>query len=99
MGRRLLPHHMEDLRRSGLTDETIESLGFYSAAAAEVTDILSFDAGPGLVIPYRPYEGRQAFSRVKTDEPPIINGEPAKYLSRNAKDSCILRLALEEAKL
>lgn len=81
MGRRLLPHHTEDLRRSGLGDEIIDALGFYSGTAAEIKGILGFDAGPGLVIPYPTYEGQEPFSRVKPDNPPIINGGPAKYLS------------------
>jgi hypothetical protein len=33
---KVLPHHLEDLQRSGLSDETIEALGFYSATADEV---------------------------------------------------------------
>lgn len=81
MANRLLAHHTEDLRRSGLGDESIEALGFYSGTAAEVKDILGFDAGPGLVIPYPTSEGQQPFSRVKPDQPPIIDGKPAKYLS------------------
>ena len=32
----LLPNHRDDLRKSGLTDETIASLGFYSDAAKQV---------------------------------------------------------------
>lgn len=36
----LLPHYLEDLRRSGLSDETIEVLGFYSGTAAEVEAIV-----------------------------------------------------------
>jgi len=81
MSSRLLPHHLEDLYRSGLSDQTIEALEFYSATAAEVADILGFDAGPGLVIPYPSYEEARPFSRVKPDQPPIIEGKPAKYLS------------------
>jgi hypothetical protein len=45
---KLVPQHLEDLRRSGLTDETIEMLGFYSATEAQVKAILGFDAGEGL---------------------------------------------------
>jgi hypothetical protein len=52
MAKELLPHHLEDLQRSGLSDETIDAMGFYSGTAAEVKAILGFDAGPGLLIPY-----------------------------------------------
>ncbi len=77
----LNPQHLDDLRSSGLTDETITALGFYSGAAAEVQTILGFAAGSGLIIPYPCIGGGEPFSRVKPDQPPIINGKPAKYLS------------------
>jgi hypothetical protein len=81
---RLLTHHLEDLQRAGLSDETIEMLGFYSGTAVEVQAILGFDAGPGLVIPYPPAGLSEPFSRIKPDTPPVINGRPAKYLSPRA---------------
>jgi hypothetical protein len=77
--RRLLPHHIKDLKRSGLNDETIRHLGFYSGTAADMKAILGFDAGPGLIIPYPCYGGQPSF-RVKPDTSPIIDGKPAKYL-------------------
>lgn len=48
----LHPHHLDDLRCSGLSDATIAGLGFHSGTADEVKAILGFNAGPGLVIPY-----------------------------------------------
>lgn len=77
----LLSHHMDDLRRSGLSDETIKTLRFCSADAFEVNSILGFNAGAGLVIPYPDNDGDKQFSRVKPDNPPVIKGKPAKYLS------------------
>jgi hypothetical protein len=77
----LLPHHLQDVQRSGLSDMTIRELGFYSGSAAEVRGILGFDAGPGLVIPYPIYDTPRPFSRVKPDSPPLIDGKPPKYLS------------------
>lgn len=77
----LNPNHQEDLHRSGLTDNTITSLGFYSGTAEEVERILGFNPGPGLVIPYPGTGGTEAFYRVKPDAPPIIDNKPAKYLS------------------
>ncbi len=83
---KFLPHHLDDLRRSGLSDETIQALGFYSGTATEVKAILGFDAGPALVIPYACVGGGEPFCRVKPDKPPVIDGKPAKYLSaRGAK--------------
>ena len=66
----LLPHHLADLRRAGLSDNTIQSLGFHSGTATEVKEILGFDAGPGLVIPYPCVGGLNPFSRVKPDREP-----------------------------
>lgn len=81
MERILNPNHLEDLRQSGLTDDTIRSLGFYSGTASQINAILGFDAGPGLVIPYPCIGGGEPFSRVKPDQPPIIDNHSAKYLS------------------
>jgi hypothetical protein len=75
------PHHLDDLRRSGLSNYTIEALGFYSATEPEVKTILGFDAGEGLAIPYPAVGIADPFARVKPDEPLVINGRPAKYLS------------------
>lgn len=77
----LLLHHLEDLRRSGLAEETIRALGFYSGDSGQVREILGFDAGPGLVIPYPRHAAMPAFHRVKPDNPPLIEGKRPKYLS------------------
>lgn len=80
----LEPHHLADLRRSGLSDETIEKAGFYSASAEEVKEIVGWDPKtPGLAFPYPGTEkdDGKPFIRVKPDTPPIINGKNAKYLS------------------
>ncbi|MCI2425825.1 hypothetical protein LM597_00110 [Candidatus Acetothermia bacterium] len=82
MNNRLLPRHTEDLRRSGLNDETIEALTFYSGTPAQVRAILGFDAGPGLVIPYPEVAGQNPFWRVKPDNPPIIDNKPAHHIAR-----------------
>ena len=44
MGKELIPHHLEGLRYSGLSDETIAALGFYRGTAAEVKTTPGFDA-------------------------------------------------------
>jgi hypothetical protein len=73
--------HLEDLHSSGLTDETIENLGFYSGTSSDVEKILGFNVGPGLIIPYPRFDDSPPFFRVKPDDPPVIDGKPAKYLS------------------
>ena len=75
-------HHLKDLRSSGLSDETIEALGFYSGNEIEVHGLLGFGAGPGLILPYPLVGERESFARIKPDKPPISSGKPAKYLSR-----------------
>ena len=77
----LLPHHLADLRSSGLNDATIEDLGYYSGDADDVERILGWRVGPGLVVPYPCYDGMAIFCRVKPDDAPILDGGPAKYLS------------------
>ena len=77
----LTKNHLDDLRGSGLTDETIATLGFHSADEIEVHEILGFNAGPGLVFPYSRFGEREFFARVKPDDPPVIEGKTPKYLS------------------
>ena len=42
---RLLPHHLEHLRQSGLSDETIQGLGFYSAGEQLLKKTLANNSG------------------------------------------------------
>ena len=81
--RSLTPHHLADLRHSGLTDTTIAAAGLYSATPDQVKKILNRDVGSGLVFPYLPLNGRKPFMRVKPDSPPTVKGKPAKYLTRS----------------
>lgn len=80
MKQKLEKHHLEDLKKSGLSDITIENAKVYSASADEVREILGFNPtdSAGMVSPYPHTDG---FKRVKPDTPPIINGKAAKYLS------------------
>lgn len=75
--------HLADLKSSGLNDNTIVQSGIYSATDEEVKRILKFDGGTGMVIPYPNTEDENGnfYCRVKPDNPPTINGKPAKYLS------------------
>lgn len=77
----LHPHHLEDLKKSGLTDGTIEALGFYAAGEQEVMSLLgrARSVGPALVIPYP--AACPPHRRVKPDDPPLQWGKRAKYLA------------------
>jgi hypothetical protein len=74
--------HMADLRRSGLTDETIADAGIYSADAVVIAELLGgWDIGcGGMVIPY-PHA--PDYVRIRPDTPVTMpDGTMAKYLSR-----------------
>jgi hypothetical protein len=77
-------HHMQDLQRSGLNEETVEAAGIRSASAEEVRRKLRRreKVSPGIEFPYTPLNGGQPFSRFKLDNPPMDkNGRHSKYLS------------------
>jgi P4 family phage/plasmid primase-like protien len=87
---RLLPQHLADLRKSGLTDATIAACGFRSLEApASVQDVLRWkryrgELGPCLCIPFADGEGKPTgYCRLKPDRPRSgkENGKPIKYES------------------
>jgi hypothetical protein len=81
----LQPRHLADLRRSGLSDDTIAAAGIRSLTAAEVKAAIGMDAGPGMGIPYSTAlcaDGSR-YMRVKPDKPlKMVNGKGASYLTR-----------------
>ncbi len=80
--------HRDDLRRSGLTDETITAAGIYSVSSAEAGNILDMDSGPGLAIPYPgiTYSDGSPYLRVRLDNPrPMGDGHTARYLTRKGE--------------
>jgi hypothetical protein len=64
-GMTLVQSHLEDLKRSGLSDETIARAGIYSAPERQVRDLLGYGVGPGMVIPYP----SPSDARVRLDHP------------------------------
>ena len=82
----LLPNHLTDLRKSGLTDETIGAAGIYSESdhqkLAALLNRRSWprDYGPGLVFPFHDETGAVVLTRIKPDHPPIKREKLAKYL-------------------
>lgn len=74
--------HLEDLRGSGLSDETIVELGIRSVSDVEALEIVGMNCGPALAFPYPETD----FIRLKPDKPfpfKSADGEvkSAKYLS------------------
>jgi putative DNA primase/helicase len=78
--RTILPHHLAELRHSGLSDATIEAAGIYSEdnhlrAAA----ILNWRGGtkrlvPAIVYPYHDENGANGYLRIKPDRPRVKGG-------------------------
>ena len=83
----LLDHHLAELRRSGLTDETIRTAGIYSELAscnlAAILDWKKYPSKccPAIVFPFTGPNGRNGYCRVKPDRPRLSGGKPVKYES------------------
>jgi hypothetical protein len=83
----LFPAHLADLRRSGLTDATIESAGIRSEhdrrklAAMFNRKSWSQQLGSALLFPYRDADGTTVLVRGKPDRPAQKNGKSAKYIA------------------
>jgi len=89
-GRKLHPNHLDDLRRSGLTDATIEAAKLYSEHRhTEIGVSLNWAKPPKrlgsvLVFPFhRPDGAYTGYCRVKPDTPRVdkASGKPIKYES------------------
>jgi len=73
--------HRAELHASGITDETIDAAGLYTASNGAIAKLLGWqprqcDWGVGLVYPYA-----DGYSRVKLDFPRSYEGKPIKYES------------------
>ncbi|MFL5242424.1 MAG: DUF3854 domain-containing protein [Gemmataceae bacterium] len=84
----LLPQHLVDLRRSGLTDETINGCRYSSLIdPAIIAKHLNWKKpadtlGPCLAFPFAELTGAvNGYARMKPDKPRVHNGKPAKYES------------------
>lgn len=79
---KLLPEHIADFRRSGLSDATIEAAGFRSASREEAKALLGFDPGSGgWVIEYPHRNGLPELVHFKPDIPYLDSeGKLRKYL-------------------
>jgi putative DNA primase/helicase len=86
----LLPRHLDDLRKSGLTDETIAACGFRSLQAPQrIQQVLRWqrykgELGDCLLIPFPDANGKPTgYARLKPDRPRKgrEDGKPIKYES------------------
>ncbi len=86
--RKLCRQHIDKLKLSGLSDETIRLAGVYSETDPDrVSKLLAWEfpakaLGPCLVFPFVDTKGEPTtYSRVRPDKPRLVNGKLAKYES------------------
>jgi Domain of unknown function (DUF3854) len=80
---RFHPEHLVDLRKSGLTDDTIAELGIYTARPGDISKLIGWNPESVTSALVFPYPGEDKFYRVKVF-PAYTNGtgHPVKYLQR-----------------
>lgn len=82
----LAPHHLRELRASGLSDAMIQAAGIQSETSG---DKLSYLLGwklpkkmaSAIVFPFHGPDGSNGYCRTKHDFPRTISGKPVKYES------------------
>ncbi|MBX9789829.1 MAG: hypothetical protein K2Y37_13000 [Pirellulales bacterium] len=91
----ILPHHLSELRASGLSDATIRKAGIrseanYAALAAALGwRSLPKRMAPALLFPYTAADGSNGYTRAKFDHPRTVGGKLVKYESaRRARWRC-----------
>jgi putative DNA primase/helicase len=82
----ILPHHLGELRKSGLTDATIRAAGIRSETRHEVlASILGWkyrpSMGAAIVYPYIDANGVNGYTRIKPDRPRKRAGKVVRYES------------------
>lgn len=93
MSQFLLPHHLADLQRSGLSDATIQRAGIHSednyVKLASLLDRKRYlkKCGPALVFPYADEHGANGYCRIRPDSPRLVGGKPAKYESPRGRNN------------
>ncbi|MGA2032940.1 MAG: phage/plasmid primase, P4 family [Thermoguttaceae bacterium] len=91
----ILPHHLADLRKSGLTDATIQAAGIHSEVSVpKLAALLDWpkyrpSMGPAVVFPFTDTEGRNGYCRVKPDRPRTSRRRAVKYESPHGQPNQI----------
>ena len=85
---KLFPHHLQQLRQSGLNDATIASAGLYSEANADkIRSLIKCSArdakkmGACMVFPFHDLDGRNGYARIRPDNPRVMGSRKLKYES------------------
>ncbi len=74
--------HISDLKKSGLTKDTIDAAGLRSIPAAEIRAALGFGVDGATNLLAFPYPGVKGFSRYKVFYQPGFKGKRLRYLQR-----------------
>jgi putative DNA primase/helicase len=89
----ILPHHLLELRASGLTDDTITANGIHSETdAGKLSAMLGMrkfpaKCAPAIVFPFVSAEGINGYYRIKPDRPRQVAGKAAKYESPRGREN------------
>jgi putative DNA primase/helicase len=89
----LLPHHLDELHASGLTDETIATAQIYSETRLdELARILDWRAcpqrmAPAIVFPFLGPDGPTGYARIKPDQPRSKDGKLVRYESPRGRSN------------
>ncbi len=79
----LHPDHLADLHRSGLSDETINLMGCYTARPADIPKLVGWNPEKVESALVFPYPGCNGFCRIKVSPPfKDKNGHTVKYLQK-----------------
>ena len=95
----ILPHHLADLRRSGLSDAIIKASRVFSEVSLPKVKALletkSFPSRclPALVFPFADAEGRNGYCRLRVDHPRTSGGKAVRYESPRGQANQILSSA------
>ncbi len=94
----LHPEHLADLRKSGLSDETVALMGVYSVRPADISKALGWDPKAVNSALAFPYSEKNGFTRYKIF-PPIrdANGHTVKYLQKKGTGAYLYILPSVEA--
>jgi putative DNA primase/helicase len=83
----VLPHHLGELRASGLSDETIRAAGIRSETNYQrLAALLGWrrmpkKMAPAIVFPFSDANGSNGYTRIKCDTPRKLGGKTVKYES------------------
>jgi Domain of unknown function (DUF3854) len=91
VGRKLAPHHREQLLRSAIAEDVVAERGYFTAESNRELEPLGFGPSlrhpPALVLPVHSVFGGNPWYQQRPDEPPLdANGSERKYLHPSKRE-------------